>query len=135
MITNKRIESLYKKILPICQSDGFIIEINGKRYMKTEVTYDWVVDNAGNIGYIEDTNKPDSRVYASLFVMILICLCLDRRYIDDKGVQFVPVHDSVLNLINKVLTWDLNSGYNAALTDTKAIIDRLRKDSDSVPHP
>lgn len=135
MITNKRIESLYKKILPICQSDGFIIEINGKRYRKTEVTYDWVVDNAGNIGYIEDTNTPDSRVYASLFVMILICLCLDRRYIDDKGVQFVPVHDSVLNLINKVLTWDLNSGYNAALTDTKAIIDRLRKDSDSVPHP
>ena len=135
MITNKRIESLYKKILPICQSDGFIIEINGRRYRKTEVTYDWVVDNAGNIGYIEDTNTPDSRVYASLFVMILICLCLDRRYIDDKGVQFVPVHDSVLNLINKVLTWDLNSGYNAALTDTKAIIDRLRKDSDSVPHP
>lgn len=135
MITNKRIESLYKKILPICQSDGFIIEISGQRYRKTEVTYDWVVDNAGNIGYIEDTNKPDSRVYASLFVMILICLCLDRRYIDDKGVQFVPVHDSVLNLINKVLTWDLNSGYNAALTDTKAIIDRLRKDSDSVPHP
>lgn len=135
MITNKRIESLYKKILPICQSDGFIIEINGQRYRKTEVTYDWVVDNAGNIGYIEDTNTPDSRVYASLFVMILICLCLDRRYIDDKGVRFVPVHDSVLNLINKVLTWDLNSGYNAALTDTKAIIDRLRKDSDSVPHP
>ena len=135
MITNKRIESLYKKILPICQSDGFIIEINGKRYRKTEITYDWVVDNAGNIGYIEDTNTPDSRVYASLFVMILICLCLDRRYIDDKGVQFVHVHDSVLNLINKVLTWDLNSGYNAALTDTKAIIDRLRKDSDSVPHP
>ena len=132
MINNKRIESLYKKILPICQSDGFIIEINGKKYKKTEVTYDFIVDNAGNIGYIEDLNTSQSRVYASLFVMILICLCLDRRYIDDKGVQFVPVHDSVLNLIDKVLTWDLNSGYNAALTDTKGIIDRLRKNSDSI---
>ena len=131
MIINKHIEEVYNKVLSICKSDTFLIEINGKKYRKNEITYDYIVDNAGNIGYIEDTNLPESRMYASLLVMIIVCLCLDRRYTDEKGVQFVRVHDSVLNLIYKILTWDLNSGYNAALTDTKAIIDRLRKNSDS----
>ena len=132
MIINKHIEEVYNKVLSICQSDTFLIEINGKKYRKNEITYDYLVDNAGSIGYIEDTNISESRMYTSLLVMVVVCLCLDRRYTDENGVQFVRVHDSVLNLIYKVLTWDLNSGYNSALTDAKAIIDRLRKSSDSM---
>ena len=132
MIINRHIEDVYKKVFAICSSDGFVIEIAGKAYKKNEITYDYLVDNAGNIGYIEDRNQPESRMYASLLVMIVICLCLDRRYTDENGIQFVGVHDSVLNLIYKVLTWDLNSGYNSAVTDCKAILDRLRQNSDSL---
>ena len=126
MIINRHIEEVYKKVFGICSSDGFVIEIAGKVYKKNEITYDYLVDNAGNIGYIEDRNQPESRMYASLLVMIVICLCLDRRYTDENGIQFVGVHDSVLNLIYKVLTWDLNSGYNSALTAKLSLIDCVR---------
>ena len=31
MIINKHIEEVYNKVLSICQSDTFLIEINGKK--------------------------------------------------------------------------------------------------------
>lgn len=128
-----RTQEMYKKLWPICKSDGFIIEIDGKRYKKTEVTYDYVVDNASKIGYVEDTNTKDSRIYASVLVMITICLMLDRRYTTaETGIQFVGVHDSILRLISRTINWLLYSGYNSAITDSKAVLNKLRSQSDSL---
>lgn len=132
-VTPDRSIEVYKKLKEICQSDGFVIEINGKRYKKTEVTYDFVVDNASKIGYIEDENLKDSRIYASILVMITICMMLDRRYTTaETGIRFVAVHESVLRLISRTISWLLNSGYNSAITDSKAIINKLRSNSDSL---
>lgn len=128
-----RTHEIYKKLLPICQSDGFVIEIDGKRYKKKEVTYDYVVDNASKIGYVEDENAKESRIYASVLVMIAICLMLDRRYTTaETGIEFVGVHDSVLRLISRTINWLLYSGYNSAITDSKAVIDKLKRQSDSL---
>lgn len=128
-----RTHEMYKKLWPICQSDGFVIEINGKRYKKNEVTYDFVVDNASKIGYVEDENAKESRIYASVLVMITICLMLDRRYTTaETGIRFIGVHDSVLRLISRTINWLLYSGYNSAITDSKAILNKLRNASDSL---
>lgn len=128
-----RTQEMYKKLLPICQSNGFVIEIDGKRYKKTEVTYDYVVNNASKIGYVEDENVKESRIYASVLVMITICLMLDRRYTTaETGIKFVGVHDSVLRLISRTINWILYSGYNSAVTDSKAILNKLRSQSDSL---
>ena len=134
MIKMQHVIDLYKKVINICMSDGFLIEIDGKRYRKDEISYDYLIENASHIGYIEDTNTENSRVYASNTVMLMITISLDRRCSNEKdtGIVFYPVHDGVVNLMYRTVLWNLNSGYNSALNDTKSIIDKLRSNSDNL---
>ena len=132
MIQNKHVIDLYKKVIDVCMSDGFIIEIDGKKYNKSDISYEYLIENASHIGYIESTDIPDSRMYASTTIMLFITISLDRRYTEGKGISFVPAHNGVVNLLSRTIMWNLNSGYNSALNDAKGILDKLRKNSDSL---
>ena len=117
--------TLYNTVFNICNSDGFVLEIDGIPYTKDELTYDLVVNNTSNITAIESKTIPNSRIYASNFVQIIVALSLNR--VDTETIRFVRTSDNIVVSIYNTMVWCLDSGYNAAISDVKGTLRGMRE--------
>lgn len=120
---------VYHKALEICMSDGFVAEINQVRYTKEELSYDFLLDNATEIAYIESTTIPNSRLYTSNMIQFAIIMSMRR---DTDKVEFIRTSDKIAIMIYKSLLWFTRSGYSTAIQDVKDMISKMADADKSV---
>lgn len=120
---------VYHKALEICMSDGFVAEINQVRYTKEELSYDFLLDNATEIAYIESTTIPNSRLYTSNMIQFAIIMSMRR---DTDKVEFIRTSDKIAIMIYKSLLWFTRSGYSTAIQDVKDMIAKMADADKSV---
>ena len=120
---------VYHKALEICMSDGFVAEINQVRYTKEELSYDFLLDNATEIAYIESTTIPNSRLYTSNMIQFAIIMSMRR---DTDKVEFIRTSDKIAIMIYKSLLWFTRSGYSTAIQDVKDMINKMADADKSV---
>ena len=113
---------VYHKALEVCMSDGFVAEINQVRYTKEELSYDFLLDNATEIAYIESTTIPNSRLYTSNMIQFAIIMSMRR---DTDKVEFIRTSDKIAIMIYKSLLWFTRSGYSTAIQDVKDMISKM----------
>lgn len=116
---------LYHRTINVCISDEFIIEINGKKYQKDEISYEFLIKNAHYINSIESSSIENSKIYASNFVQIIIALSLSRE--SNDAIKFVKTPDEIVILIYNTIIWCLDCGYNSAISDANNIIKNMSK--------
>lgn len=131
MYSNEKALETYRKVIEVCQSPGFFLCLNRKIYKKADLSYEFVVDNASHIAYIETEDIDMSRIYMSTFVMLLTILSMDRRH-TGRGIEFVGLKESVVLFIHRIQLWNINSGYNTAMNDVKGLIGTLEKNSETL---
>lgn len=120
---------VYHKALEVCMSDGFVAEINQVRYTKEELSYDFLLDNATEIAYIESTTIPNSRLYTSNMIQFAIIMSMRR---DTDKVEFIRTSDKIAIMIYKSLLWFTRSGYSTAIQDVKDMISKMADADKSV---
>ena len=118
---------VYHKALEICMSDGFVAEINQKRYTREELEYDFLLDHATEIAYIESTTN--SRLYTSNMIQFAIIMSMRR---DTDKVEFIRTSDKIAIMIYKSLLWFTRSGYSTAIQDVKDMISKMADADKSV---
>lgn len=122
--------NLYNSIFDICTSDGFVLEIDGIPYSKDNLSYDFIVENVSRITAIESKSIPNSKIYASNFVQLIVVLSLNR--IKKDPIDFVRTNDEIVTVIYNTLIWCLDSGYNSAISDAKSILHKMAECKTSV---
>ena len=120
---------VYHKALEICMSDGFVAEINQVRYTREELEYDFLLDHATEIAYIESTTIPNSRLYTSNMIQFAIIMSMRR---DTDKVEFIRTSDKIAIMIYKSLLWFTRSGYSTAIQDVKDMIAKMADADKSV---
>ena len=115
--------NLYNSIFDICTSDGFVLEIDGIPYPKDALSYNFITENVSQITAVESKSIPNSKIYASNLIQIIIILSLNR--IVKNPISFVRTDNEIVTAIYNTLVWCLDSGYNSAISDMKSILHKM----------
>lgn len=110
---------LYRRVMEICEQDDAVIEIDGKVQVIHDLSYEYLIRHLSSITYIESYTIPDSRLYASNLVQIIISLSMRR---DSDKIIFIRTSEDIVVAVFNTLMWCLENGYNAAIQDVKKLV-------------